>query len=175
MPFVDRVHLRYVSRGQYESLSPTTYVTRSGRVITIPAGTRSDLASTPRIFWWLIPPTGAYEDAAYLHDEGCVECRRAHDEGREPAMHPRDVDRLFLEVLEEADRHACEVGDPAGRIPWWKRRMLWVGVRWGALLNPARRAGWWRDSPAVVLPTAAAAVALFYAVRGVDALAHWIA
>jgi hypothetical protein len=170
VPFVDRVHLHYAGRGYYDSEAPTVYVWRrpSGdKVITIPAGTRSDLASTPRLAWFLIPPTGAYEDAAFVHDDGCVELRRAYDEGRAPAMTSRDVDALFLDILEEADRYACLVDDPEGRIPAWKRRLLWAGVRWGALLNPARRAGWWRDSPAVA--------AITVPVLGVAFAVWWIA
>ncbi|WP_157936927.1 DUF1353 domain-containing protein [Geodermatophilus chilensis] len=173
MPFADRVRLRYVGRGWYESTAPTNYVWRDGvidRVITIPAGTRSDLASTPRIMWWFIPPTGAYEDAAFVHDEGCVELRRAYDEGRAPQMTSREVDALFLDVLREADRHACETEDPEGRIPGWKRRLLWVGVRWGALANPARRAGWWRDAPAVLAITAPLLALVVGALLAVHAL-----
>ena len=172
MPFTDRVHLRYVGRGQYESTAPTVYVTRDGRVVTIPAGTRSDLASTPRLMWFAIPPTGAYEDAAFVHDEGCQELRRAYDEGRPPAMSSREVDALFREILCEADQHARIHGDPEGRIPPLRRQALWTGVRLGALANPARRAGWWRDAPAVLIPTALTAAAVAAVVYGADRVAH---
>jgi hypothetical protein len=177
VPFVDRVHLRYVGCGEYESLSPTVYLWRDGpveRVVTISAGTRSDLASTPRLMWWFIPPTGTYEDAAFVHDEGCRECRRAYDAGRAPAMSPRDVDRLFRDILRESDRHARAVGDDAARIRPFTRHLLWVGVRWGARFNRARSAGWWRDAWVVVPTSAVLFVAVCAAVWGADRLVHWI-
>lgn len=173
MPFTDRVNLRYLRRGQYESNTPTVYVW-GDRVLTIPAGTRSDLASTPRIFWFFIPPTGAYEDGAFVHDEGCKELRRAYDEKRAPAMSSRDVDRLFRDILCEADAHAFQVDDPEGRIPAWKRWLLWSGVRWGALANPARRAGWWRDAPAVLAISAAVLAVTGLVLWGADTAGHWL-
>ena len=178
MPFTDRVHLRYIGRGWYESTAPTVYVWHDGggdRVVSIPTGTKSDLASTPRVFWWLIPPTGAYEDAAFVHDEGCQECRRAYDEGREPAMSARDVDNLFMNILCEADAYAYQTGDPAGRIPRWKRRLMWVGVRLGALMNPARRAGWWRDAPLVLLVSVLTLAVVGLVGYGLDRIAHALA
>ena len=173
MPFTDEPRLRYVGMGWYESLGPTVHVSPKW-ITTIPTGTRSDLASTPRIFWNILPPTGAYEQAAFVHDEGCVELRRAYDEGRPPRLTSREVDAQFVFILCEADQHACKVGDKAGRIPWWKRHILWTGVRLGALTNPARRAGWWRDAPAVLTTTALLLTALLAVVFGLDRLAHWI-
>jgi len=35
---------------------------------TVPAGFSTDLASVPRLLWWLIPPFGMYERAAIIHD-----------------------------------------------------------------------------------------------------------
>jgi hypothetical protein len=173
VPFADEPQLRYVGLGWYELTRPAIYVD-GDTVITIPTGTRTDLASVPRIFWWFIPPTGAYEHAAVVHDDGCTECRRAHDEGRPPRQPPRDVDRLFVRILCEADAHADEVGDDKARIPRFTRHCLWVGVRWGALFNPARRAGWWRDAPAVVGSTLLLLAAVAAVVYGLDLLAHWI-
>lgn len=31
-------------------------------------GFRTDLASTPRFLWWLIPPSGEYIEASVVHD-----------------------------------------------------------------------------------------------------------
>lgn len=47
---------------------PVTYTAADGTVITIPAGTTSDGASTPPALWPTIPPFGAYWRAAFLHD-----------------------------------------------------------------------------------------------------------
>jgi len=171
VPFASGPNLRYVGLGLYETVGSTEYVGERD-VITIPAGFSTDLASVPRIFWWFLPPTGAYEKAAVVHDEGCVELARAYREKQAPRMSARDVDGLFLRILREADDYACQVGDDAGRIPGWKRHALWIGVRWGALLNPARRVGWWRDAPVVVGTTAAAVVFLLWIVYEADQLIH---
>lgn len=43
----------------------------SKRWITVPAGYLTDGASVPRIFWSIIPPWGAYGQAAVVHDILC--------------------------------------------------------------------------------------------------------
>lgn len=49
-------------------LEAFTYTRANGDVITVPAGTTSDGASTPRLLWREIPPFGTYWPAAFLHD-----------------------------------------------------------------------------------------------------------
>jgi len=49
-------------------LEPFTFTRRAGGVISVPAGTKSDGASTPRGMWQALPPFGPYWKAAYLHD-----------------------------------------------------------------------------------------------------------
>ena len=49
-------------------IEPYNYEANSGEIITIPAGTTSDGASTPQAMWNIIPPFGAYWKAAVLHD-----------------------------------------------------------------------------------------------------------
>ncbi len=49
-------------------LEEITYTARDGRVITIPAGSASDGASTPPALWPTLPPFGRYWPAAFLHD-----------------------------------------------------------------------------------------------------------
>lgn len=39
-----------------------------GRVVDVPAGFVTDFASTPRIGWSILPPTGPYGPAAAVHD-----------------------------------------------------------------------------------------------------------
>lgn len=36
--------------------------------VTVPEGFETNLASIPRIFWNILPPTGKYAKAAILHD-----------------------------------------------------------------------------------------------------------
>jgi hypothetical protein len=50
----------------------------------------------------------------------------------------RDADGLFRRVLRE-------VG-----VPPVHRRLMWTGVRWGALANPLRQPRWARDAPRVL-------------------------
>jgi uncharacterized protein DUF1353 len=38
------------------------------RVVTIPRGFVTDLATIPEYFWWALPPSGRYGHAAILHD-----------------------------------------------------------------------------------------------------------
>jgi hypothetical protein len=53
----------------------------------------------------------------------------------------RDADGIFRRVLREQG------------VPFVKRWLMWTGVRWGALFNPPRRAGWLRDLPLVLIWT----------------------
>ena len=39
--------------------------------IRVPKGFRTDLASVPRFFWWIIPPMGRHTQAAVIHDHLC--------------------------------------------------------------------------------------------------------
>ena len=48
----------------------------------------------------------------------------------------------------------------------FRRTLGWVGVRWGALANPARREGWWK--PKQALPTLG--VSAVTALQALDAL-----
>ena len=165
MPFARRPVLRYVGRGWYESLHPVEYVGATD-AITIPAGTRTDLASVPRIFWWLLPPTGVYEDAAFVHDVGCNQLRDGTC-----ALTSRDVDGLFRRIVredQEAEPRRHRGVDVATR--WW----LWSGVRLGALANPHRRSQWWRDGWLALLILAATLAVAGGVVYALDRLAHWI-
>jgi hypothetical protein len=149
MPFVTSLELRYVGVGRYELLEPLVY---RGAVdtIVVPAGFLTDLASVPRIAQWLLPPDGmralrsrrtllpprpsaAWALPAVLHDWGCHQLRSASS-----PISSRDVDGLFRRCCREMD------------TPLLARWLLWTGVRWGALFNPARRDGWIRDAPAVL-------------------------
>jgi hypothetical protein len=156
MPFARGPVLCYLGAGQYRTVGPTEYV-GSKDVITIPADFPTDLASVPRAFWSLLPPNGVWENAAVLHDFGCVSLAKGTC-----TLSSRDVDGLFRRVARE--------GGTGLVARWW----LWTGVRWGALFNPARRAGWWRDAPAVLGITAATLVVVLAALLtvhlGLDAV-----
>ena len=90
-------------------LEPLTYTADDGKEIIIPAGTVSDGASTPRIFWRTLPPFGPYWRPALMHDY-------LYQSG----MFVRSkCDSLFHEAM-----ISCGVGK-------FKACIIWFGVRLG--------------------------------------------
>jgi len=158
VPFATGPQLSYVGLGRYKTVGSTLYVGRRD-VILIPDAFTTDLASVPRIFWSLLPPCGAYERSAVLHDFLC-EALAGRQSMPDPLLSPSDVDGLFRRVMRE-----CGVG----LLTRW---VMWTGVRWGALFNPHRRAGWLRDAPAVVAMTALGLAAACVVTYGVDHAVH---
>lgn len=51
-----------------ETLEDFTFTDQYGTAYLVPAGTKSDGASTPRAMWIDLPPFGSYWLAAVLHD-----------------------------------------------------------------------------------------------------------
>jgi hypothetical protein len=158
VPFVTPADLsvRAVDDRLWRVLAELIYQGRD-QVFVVPVGFLTDFASVPQAVQWLVPTTGRYTMAAVLHDWLCTEGIRLG------LISPRDVDALFRRVMREAG------------VPLVRRWLMWTAVRWGALLNPVRRPGWWHDAPAVLalsvlalpllLPTIPVLVAL-----GVDRL-----
>lgn len=122
---------------------------------TVPSGFVTDFASTPRLFQCFAPSIGKWSQAAVLHDWMCV-----HLAAGDCVVSSRDADGIFRRTMREAG---------VGFLTRWA---MWTGVRYGALLNPARRAGWIKDAPAVLGITAAGLAGLLTFVYGVDHLAH---
>lgn len=110
---------------------PLVYRGRRDRFI-VPAGFRTDFASVPRVVVWLIPRFGRYTAAAILHDWLCtvgIETGQATS---------READGLFRRVMREQG------------VPVVRRWLMWAGVRWGALTDADRRAGWAASAPGVL-------------------------
>lgn len=156
MPFVGaNPSLRQLDDRNWELLEDLEYFGQSERFV-VPGrrydvvwlrdepGFTTDFASVPRPLVWLIPVFGSYTRAAILHDWLCVDLAKTYTGRGEggrfgvPLASARDTDGLFRRVLREEE---------VGFIQRW---LMWTGVRWAALLNPARRTGWWRDLPAMV-------------------------
>jgi Protein of unknown function (DUF1353) len=177
VPFVSGPVLTYVGGGWYRTVGPTEYVgghrvDGGYEVFHIPSDLETDLASVPRLFWSLLPPTGVYERAAVLHDWGCRQLARGDCDLPSP-----DVDGLFRRVIREEQQTR-----QARMAPGWRRIHrftdftvrwnLWWGVRIGALRSAARRPGWWNwpDVPQFAAITAANLAVAFGAWWGSAAL-----
>jgi hypothetical protein len=98
----------------------------------VPAGFRTDFATVPRVVTWLIPRFGAYTLAAILHDWLVSEGIRSG------VVSSREADGIFRRVMRESG------------VPVLRRWLMWAGVRWGALADERRRAGWLASAPGVL-------------------------
>lgn len=154
MPFAAGPDLTYRGLGQYETAGETVYQGATD-TIRIPAGFRTDLASVPRLFWALLPPDGVYEKAAVVHDWHCIQLAAGNC-----TISSHDADGLFRRMARE---------EGTGLTARW---LLWTGVRWGAVFNPARRRGWWRDAPAVLAISALAAATVLAVLALGDVAIH---
>lgn len=128
-------------------------------VFTAPRGFRTDFASVPRWLCWLVPHMGLWNKAAVIHDLLCTDLHRYRLEVQAlrhrgwsakqaatiptpPLASATDTDGLFRQMMRR------------GHVGPLHRWGMWAAVRWAALANPARRAGWWRTAPAVLAVTA---------------------
>ena len=156
MPF-EQPELFYTGRGLYRVTNQPAYRGRH-QLIIVPRGTVTDLASVPRVFWILLPPFGGDAAAAVLHDWLCQLLALQYRLGVQMAPAPVDAvdtDGLFRRVMRESGVGFCT------------RWAMWAGVRWGALANPARRAGWLSTAPQVLTITATELAALLSALYAV--------
>ena len=149
------VPLDYIGLGKFRVKEAVSY-----RGVDVPEGFVTDLASIPRLFWPLLPANGWYELAAVFHDRLCVELAEGVC-----GLSSREVDRLFRVMAREN-----AIDNPIGA--WIVSWILWTGVRWGALLNPSRRDGWWRDGWLALAITAILLLMSIVAVRRLDSLVH---
>lgn len=98
--------------------------------------------------------------STWPHHTHCTTCTRLA--AGDCDISSRDADGLFRRIARESG---------AGLLLRW---LLWTGVRWGALANPARRADWGRDAPAVTAISLLLLAAAGLTVRGLDHLTHLI-
>lgn len=91
MPFLDDdVVVRLSGVDRFELVEPLRYQGQREQ-FTVPAGFKTDFASVPRPFVWLLPKYGVYTRAAILHDFLVVS----------KPVSAVDADRLFLRALNE--------------------------------------------------------------------------
>lgn len=152
MPFLSKLAVRREGVNDWVLLDDFTWVDpKTGQRVTAEAGFHTDFASVPQWCQSICPRTGISDEAAVIHDKRCD----ALDHGR-PIASSTETDRGFRRMLKE---------DGAGIV---QRNLMYAGVRWGALANPARRPGWLATGPEVL---AISALALAF-VAGVVLGAH---
>lgn len=88
-------------------MCPASMRTFDSIIVRVPAGTITDLASTPRLLWVIFPPHGQYAKAAIIHDY-------LYDKaiGSKPL-----ADAIFLEAMEVLG------------VPRWRRVLMYWAVR----------------------------------------------
>lgn len=138
MPFADpHVSVTQTEDGRWKLDRPLSY-SDDGVTAVIEPGYVTDFATVPRIIWWLVPTYGNYTAATVLHDWMITDLLPTGQ------ITSQRVDRVFREAMK-----ALGVSMP-------RRWLMWAGVRWGALFNPDRRAGWHKTAPGVLLISALA-------------------
>ncbi len=129
-----RVLVRQADADDWTLQEPVVYDGRTQRFV-VPAGTRTDFASVPRVFAWLVPKYGRFTAAAVLHDH-LVRVERPA--GRIDA---EDADGLFRRAMRELG------------VAFLLRWFMWGAVRLGSLANRDGRPGWLHDAPKVLAVT----------------------
>ena len=117
MPFESDLVVKELERpGWWQLEEDLAY---QGRVdsFTVPAGFKTDFASVPQLFLWLVPRSGRYTKAAVLHDYLSRE--------RVPAgtISRCDADGLFRRTMRELGVSAL------------RRWLMWTAVRFGSPLK----------------------------------------
>lgn len=120
-----QLKLVHLAENRWQLDEPFVYVTRAGRVITVPAGFETDGGSIPRPLWWLYPPFGGRCDEAYvIHDYAYAEAERLE-------LSRAEADALMLEAMEVLGFRA------SGRWILYQTLRLFGGLAW----RKHRRAG----------------------------------
>jgi hypothetical protein len=158
------------------------YTGKLGDSWLIPQGFRTDFATIPAFVSWAVAKLGAYTLAAIVHDLLCEGLNKQHHLRRwldgkvagipaavdRPTANAVDTDAIFYRICRD---HGVDLVTA---------NLLWVGVRWGALANPARREGWLSTAPAVLglsllyAPVLVPASVLVLAGRGVLRVARLV-
>lgn len=120
--FTTPADLRLLDRYQWQLLAGFDYHVGeypSEQVIHVPAGTVTDLASVPRLLWFIFPPHGRYAKAAIVHD-----WLYANGIGTKA-----EADLIFLEAMEVLG------------VPRTRRRLMYWAVHFfgrGAYPSPKK-------------------------------------
>lgn len=161
--FYSDLDTRLGEEGLWVLLSDLIWVGSGSDTLIIKTGEETDFASVPRLLQALLPSADPrVVRAAVVHDFLCRELNEYHraqqapyapgagltnaerhdllvkaEAMSSPAFSAVDADAIFEKIMRD---------EGAG---WWMRNVGWLGVRLGALWNPARRAGWLSTLPRV--------------------------
>lgn len=137
----DPPKLSYTYLGHYV-LTEDFVVTVGGRQFIIPVGSTTDLATTPRFLWNLLPPSGIYEAAAVAHDYWCSTGIAKGE------LTSRQADAYFRDLMGEAGVGFCT------------RWVMWAAVRAAAPYSVKRRPSSILQDLPLVLPIFLAVLAV---------------
>jgi hypothetical protein len=129
MPFIGDtdVEVKQVDATNWELLAPLEYKGKFDP-FTMPAGMRTDFASVPRPFVWLIPRYGVYTKAAILHDY------LWQYQAKTGNMTWADADGMFRRAMRELG------------VAFLRRWVTWAAVRGASLFTKkGGRKGWTDD------------------------------
>ena len=182
--YLDPLRVEAVDTNTWALLDRFRWQGSEGDLFVVEAGEETDFATVP---WWtqsLIPRTGTWTKAAVLHDKMCRELFRIYLErevwrkNQEQAGTPDFDPELYLNypqpVFTSIDtdlifrKNARMEGTGAIRA-----ELLWLGVRYGAAANPARREGWLSTAPRVVLDTLLVLLAVVVIIAGLSWAWPW--
>lgn len=117
--FHSDVVVRQVDEVNFDIVEPLEYSGNTDR-FTVPEGFRTDFASVPRAFVWLMPRYGTYTPAAILHDHLVAE----------RLVSRRDADGLFRRAMRELG------------VSLPRRWGMWAAVRSASLMSGATPGEW---------------------------------
>jgi hypothetical protein len=98
------------------TLTETWWCRVDHTIIRIPAGFSFDLASIPRVLWWLLAPNELGIAPPLAHDF-LYQNRGVVTDPFDRVFTRREVDRLFRQLMGEE------------QVWWWRRWAAWAAVR----------------------------------------------
>ena len=145
--FLTPLRVESVDAQTWKLLEDLEWMGTQGDLFIVEAGEFTDFASVP---WWtqsLIPKTGTWTKASVVHDKMCdlinEDYRLVKEYGEDHYLFPQ-IPPVFDSVDADAIFRKNARDEGTGPI---RSEMLWLGVRLGALKNPARRIGWMDTFP----------------------------
>lgn len=100
----------------------------SDKYVDVESGFRTDGATIPRMFWWLLPPLGEYSQATTLHDKLCQTYEITQVINGTPTQVKiirKDIDLILAEAMDVLE------------VTKWKRNFIMAGVNiYRTVANP---------------------------------------